>query len=157
MSGGPVNSGYARMMLVATAPKLHGCPRCGAARGEWCRSRGGYQNSTVGFHAARRALVADLPDDEAYALMVGLLDEDEARREAAKAALARPMSPAAAASRARTGAAWDRIGAEVSAEMRQPAKVVPLAPFRGGDLVSLDAARERRARRGVPSLPGGAA
>ncbi len=46
-------------------------------------------------------------------------------------------------------------------EFRLPARplapVVPLAPFRGGDLVSLDAAREKRARRGVPSLPGGAA
>ncbi len=157
MSGGPVNSGYARMMLVATAPKLHGCPRCGVARGEWCKSRGGYQNSTVGFHAQRRALVANLPDDEAYAQMVGLLDEDEARREAARAALARPLAPEVVATRAATRRAWDRVGAEVSAEMRQPAKVVPLAQVRGGDLVSLDAARARRARRGVPSLPGGAA
>lgn len=57
-------TGYARMMAIALAPAINPCPRCKAARGQYCISRGGYQTSAVGWHAARKALVAGMSDDE---------------------------------------------------------------------------------------------
>jgi hypothetical protein len=49
---------------IATAPMIVQCPRCRAIIGEHCKSKGGYQNSAVGFHAARRAAVAGRAEDD---------------------------------------------------------------------------------------------
>lgn len=107
-----------RATLIALSPKLHRCPRCGAARGDWCKSTGGYQTSLTGFHAARRKLVADLPDDDAYAAMTELFDEDDARQAAVRSASRQPLTAAQETTRRNISAAWNRIRADLRAEER---------------------------------------
>ncbi len=74
------NEAYSRRMATALAPMAYQCPRCKSGRGSWCESSGGYRNSAVGFHAARKRLVADLSDDERADLYLAVHAEQQARR-----------------------------------------------------------------------------
>lgn len=103
---------------VALAPQTVPCPRCKAQRGEWCRSAGGYQNSAVGFHAARRKAVAHLSDAERYGAYAAMRAEQDARRAEARAALSEPLTGEQQASRAAQCAAWNEICRDVAAEER---------------------------------------
>ncbi len=159
---------YARLMWSALAPKTVQCPRCGAARGADCISSGGWQNSAVGLHAARKAAVAHLSDDERVAAYGALKAEEESRREATRARLVElSRDPQVIEARRRTAEAWDRLDAELAEERRHCARVgfhergcrcrwvaeskrKPLSPIRGGNVVDLNAARLRRRTFTVP-------
>lgn len=74
------NTEYSRMMATALAPMANQCPRCKSPRGSWCESSGGYRNSAVGFHAARKRLITGLSDDERADLYLTVHAEQDARR-----------------------------------------------------------------------------
>jgi hypothetical protein len=109
---------YIRSMAVAMAPMTVGCTRCLVGRGSHCRSKGGYQNSAVGFHKARRDAVAHLSEQQRYDAYAAMRAEEAELRASVEASLRRPLTSAQVESRRRTGAAWDRIGREVAAEVR---------------------------------------
>lgn len=158
---------YARMMWAALAPKTVRCPRCKAGPGDDCVSSGGYQNSAVGLHAARKQAVAHLSEEERVAAFGRLKAEELARREEATRRLAElAADPQVVESRRRTAAAWAKVDAEL-AEARKDCSQVgvhesgcrcrwlvsqarkPLSPIRGGTVVSLDAYRKPPTSPGV--------
>lgn len=159
------NPEYTRMMLLGQAPQIYACPRCKAARGDYCISKGGFQNSLVGFHAARRKLVADMSDDDAYAAMVEVDTERRDRQAAAREAGQRQIDEITDGeireSRARTRAAWVKAGVEAGADFRLRRVAAegrkPLGPIRGAaPVVDINAARARRLRRSGPPAGGAA-
>ena len=158
---------YIRSMAVAMAPMTVGCTRCLAGRGSHCESSGGYRNSAVGFHAARKAAVAHLSEQQRYDAYAEMRAEEAALRASVSARLRQPLTPEQQASRRATGEAWARTDAEVRQWRRdrvdvlthsygcrcrteQPARQ-PLGPIRGvAPVGDLSAARRRRALRSVP-------
>lgn len=162
------NPAHTRTRLLASAPQIRDCPKCGANRGDYCRSSGGYQTSLVAYHAARRRLVAHLSEDEAYAEMVKVDAERRARQDAARAAMqaqvaARVDDPQIREAQARTRAAWSRTAVEAAAEVGAQFRLrlvsereqrPPLGPVRG--VTDLAAVRARKAAERGPN-PGGAA
>ncbi len=157
---------YARMMWAALAPKTVQCAKCGAGPGADCVSKGGYQNSAVGFHAARKAAVAHLSADARVAAFGRLRAEEQARREQVTKRPAPPAAdPQVQEARRRTAEAWDRVDAELAEARRDCSQVgfhepgcrcrwlvsqarKPLSPIRGGNVVQLDAYRK------PPTSPG---
>lgn len=155
------NAAHTRTRLLASAPQIRDCPKCGANRGDYCKSSGGYQTSLVAYHAARRRLVAHLSEDEAYAAMVEVDAERRARQDAARAAMrervqaqidARVDDPQIREAQARTRAAWSRTAVEAAAEVGSQFRLrlvsereqrPPLGPIRG--VTDLAAVRARKA------------
>ncbi len=88
---------YIRSTAVGLAPMTAFCDPadggCGSGRGSFCRSRGGYENSAVGFHKARRDAIADLDEQQRYDAYKAMRAEQEARQRAVKAAMERPLAP----------------------------------------------------------------
>lgn len=160
----PTRGAYGRMMLIALAPQIVRCDPaqggCGEPRGAGCKSRNG--NPAVRPHAPRRAAVAHLSDDEAYAAMLDLEDELDARRIAAQAQNdAMRDDPQIRESQRRTREAWEAT-AKTLPPAPQPTFALrtvserrkPLGPVRGADVVNLGA---ERMRRRSPAPSGGAA
>lgn len=113
------NPAYTRMRLLAMAYQIVHCDKskrgCGATRGAPCISSGGYQNSLVGPHKARRDALAalNLSDDEKVAEMDKVRDELDARRRAGQAAIdAMRDDPQIREAQRRTGEAWRQVCAE---------------------------------------------
>ena len=148
-------------MAVALAPMTVGCPKCLAARGSHCRSAGGYQNSTVGLHAARKAAVAHLSDRQRYDAYAAMKAEEEVLRAQVRARLAEPVTAEVAAVRRRTAEVWKRAVVEAAAEVRAEVRTetarrnpAPPAGNPGGNVVDL-MPRLRRRRFGL--FPNGVA
>lgn len=156
---------FNRVMAVAAAPMTVGCPKCLAGRGAYCTSRGGYQNSAVGFHAARKRAVEHLSEQQRYDAYAAMRAEEAQLRAQVSARLAQPLTPQQVESQRRTREAWARTDAEVREWRRtcadilnhtfgcrckaeQPARK-PLTPARGVVVDFVDAKR-RRALRVVP-------
>ncbi len=165
---------YRRMRLLGMAEQIVVCDRskrgCGAVVGTPCMSKGGYQNSLVGYHAPRRRALAalGLSDDEKVARMEKICADRDAARRAGQAQIdAMRVDPQIRESQARTGAAWRRVCAEVAPGFRsvsEPAREErrkPLGPIRGvtpvTDIREFRASRGGAGRRGGSPTSGGAA
>ncbi len=126
---------------------------CGAGRGAFCKSSGGYN---VPFHAPRKAAVEHLSEDEKYEAYRQMRAEQELRRRESEAVLRQPLTAEQRRIRAATGEAWRRAGVEAAAEVRaEQQRRKPLGPIRGVAPVA-DLAAERARRRGVPTSGGAA-
>ncbi len=142
---------YIRSSAVAAAPMTVGCTRCLAGRGSRCRSTGGYQNSAVGFHKARKDAIAHLDEQQRYDAYVEMRAEEAELRARVSAQLARPLTPQQVESRRRTREAWAQAGRDATAELRAGrAKPSPVSVLPGVLPVS-DLAAERARRRGAPT------
>ncbi len=149
---------YIRSSAVGLAPITAFCDPakggCGAGRGSFCRSSGGYQNSAVGFHRARRDAIAHLDEQQRYDAYRAMRSEQEQRRREVEAVMARPLTPEQQRVRRATGEAWRRAGVEAAAEVRaERERPKPLSPIRGVAPVA-DLAAERARRRGAPTSGG---
>lgn len=155
------NPAHTRTRLLGLAPQIVSCDKadggCGAPVGEYCISRGGYQNSAVDWHAARRRAFAalGLTEDEQYERMLAITEAQNARRRAAQAQIAaRVDDPQIREAQARTRAAWSRTAVDAAAEVGSQFRLrlvsereqrPPLGPIRG--VTDLAAVRARRAAR----------
>lgn len=113
------NPAYTRMRLLGMAYQIVACDKakrgCGASRGAPCISSGGYQNSLVGPHKARRDALAalGLSDDGKVAEMEKVCAEIDARRRQGQAAIDKMRNdPEIRAAQARSGDAWRQVLAE---------------------------------------------
>lgn len=80
---------YQRTMADALAPITVPCPRCKSGRGLDCRSSGDY---TVPFHAARKAAIAHLAEDERVAAFGALRAEQRRLRDELQALEAKRLA-----------------------------------------------------------------
>ncbi len=146
---------YIRSTAVALAPITAFCDPakggCGAGRGSFCRSRGGYQNSEVGFHKARKAAIAHLDEQQRYDAYKEMRAEQEQRRRESEAVMRQPLTAEQRRVRAATREAWEQAGRDAAADLRAECeRRKPLSPIRGVAEVA-DLAAERARRRGAPT------
>jgi hypothetical protein len=149
---------YIRSTAVGLAPITMFCDPakrgCGAGRGSFCRSSGGYN---VPFHAPRKAAVAGMSDDEKYEAYRQMRAEQEQRHREAEAAMRRPLTAEQQRVRTATREAWQRAGREAAADLKaQRERRRSLSPIRGpGGATVLDITARLAARNA--STPRGAA
>ncbi len=109
---------YQLMMAAGLAPLTVKCDTCGepAGSGYYCRSKSGY---TTPIHAARKAAVAHLTEDEQVAAFAAMRAEEKRRRDESSARQAeRNADPAYITERDRKRAAWNAAFAQVDADQR---------------------------------------
>jgi hypothetical protein len=149
-----ITAEYVRSSAVAAAPMTVGCTYCLAPRGSHCRSKGGYQNSLVGYHKARRSAVAHLSEQQRYDAYVVMRGEEARLRAHVSRLLEQPLTPQQQESRRRQRAAWAQAGREATVELRQDSRPrrLALTAVRGGaPVVDLTAERARRRNGSTPS------